>query len=433
MRNFYIIVCLMLCLGFAACDGMTDNYMPYFENGEIIYPEKASNVVARPGKHRVELSWLIKSDPFVSAGIIYWNSRNDSIEMTIDKADLGVKQRILIENLAEETYNFEMYTFDNYGNRSVGAEVVAAAYGDRYRLSITNRSMSNMTVNEDGSVDITWDTAPEGMVSQDLVYRDADGTDQLVAVPAADRKTLLPSYDFTQSGLLTYGVFLPDTAAIDTFRTEAAMVKVERVLKEKEVDRLGFRLFELPGDYSVNFNASSTVDLIWKNSGCIDSGTFISAYADGAVPGHPLPQWFTIDMGKAFDLTKIILYQRGSAASAGKKRLYAGGNLREFEVWGATAPDETWNPDEHGGDFGPTWTLLKSCYVVRPSGDVVPTGSTRSDNTDDDVLAAINGHEYLFDTTQPVRYLRIKGISNWDSAKRGFVNISAIRLWAMQY
>ena len=105
----------------------------------------------------------------------------------------------------------------------------------------------------------------------------------------------------------------------------------------------------------------------------------------------------------------------------------------EFEVWGSQNPDPNYNPDEHNGDFGESWTLLQHCTVMRPSGNEVPTSSTRKDNTAEDVAAALAGHEFMLQNAGSVRYIRIKALKNWDSANRAFVNIASVAFWAMQY
>jgi hypothetical protein len=224
-------------------------------------------------------------------------------------------------------------------------------------------------------------------------------------------------------------VFTPDSMAIDTFKTALEIVKPEIKKVEKEINRELFSLYDLPGDYSVPNGASNTVEKIWKNSKSLnESGTYISK-----VSGHAMPQWFTIDLGAVYELSRLKLFQRGLGEGTNVTRLYAGGNLMEFEVWGSLNPDRSYNPDEHNGSFGDSWVLLQSCTVNRPSGNVMPAGATRGDNTAEDIAAAAAGHQYTLENAKEIRYIRIKAIKNWDSASRPFVNIASIDLTAMQY
>lgn len=411
---------------FSACDGLTDNYQKYLEGGEIIYPEKARNVTICPGKYRVEMKWTISSDPLVSSAIIYWNNKKDHIDIPFNNEELGVEQCIYIDNLNEEAYTFEIFTFDKDGNRSVASEANGTVYGDKYRTTLVNRAIDRLIITDDDNVQIVWGLAEAGAIAEEISYLNAQGEPQFRSVDVEETTTVIDSYDFTQTGIELITVFIPDTAAIDTFHAAKEIIPVERIKKEKEVRRSQFSLYALPGDYSVPNAAGAGPDRVWINDGCVTNGTYISKTG-----GHVLPQWFTFDMGEVYDLTQFTLYQRGSAGDKG--RLYAGGNLWEFEIWGAVDPDPSHNPDDYGGDFGPSWTLLKSCSVDRPSGNKKPTSATRNDNTEEDIQVALAGHNYVFDDVKSVRYIRIKGTKTWDSADRAFINISALRFWAMQY
>jgi len=238
---------------------------------------------------------------------------------------------------------------------------------------------------------------------------------------------LLPKYDLDKDFSLTT-VFQPDSMAIDTFKTALEQVEVDIKKVEKEVIKSAFSLYPLPGDYSEKHTTTSTVDLIWTNANAItESPTYISK-----VSGHVLPQWFTIDLGTEYELTKMKLFQRGNSAG-NANRLYAGGNLMEFEVWGSLNPDPNYNPDDHGGNFGDSWVLLKSCTVNRPSVNTIAATATRSDNSQADIDAAVAGHEFAFNNAGKIRYVRIKALKNWDYAGRSYVNIAAVAFWAMQY
>ena len=197
------------------------------------------------------------------------------------------------------------------------------------------------------------------------------------------------------------------------------------------IDRSKFSLVEFPGDYSTPNAGTQTVDLIWTNPGACfgDPGTAGSTRTYvSLLNGHSLPQWFSIDLGETYELTKMKLYPRGDDG-ANSNRFYAGGNLKEFEVWGALDPDICYDPDEHGGDFGEDWVLLKSYSVNRPSGNSKASATTRTGNTTEDIAVAMAGYELLFDYTGKVRYIRINIKENWHVTTQN-ANISSIVLWA---
>lgn len=429
VKNLTKLMLLACLLGFLfSCDEMTDNYQEYLEGGEIIYPGKADSVKVFPGKYRIGLSWLILSDPSITSSVIFWNNGQDSTKIPVNRSAGIDTISIVLENLMELPYTFNIITLDGQGNKSVSTEVIGNVYGDIFRNSLLNRAISELQYSELNGLNLVWANADAGTLGERIIYTKNTGKKDTIDCDVETESILLADYD--PATLFSYTtIFVPDSMAIDTFMTAMETIDPDIKKEEKEVNRSLFSLYELPGDYSVSHTSSSIVDLIWTNEAAVTNGsTYISS-----VNGHSMPQWFTIDLGKSFELTKFKLFQRGGTGSS-VNRFYAGGNLKEFEIWGAIEPDENYNPDENGGDFGDTWELLQTCTVQRPSGDFKATSSKREDNTDEDVEAAIAGHEFSLNTQgQKYRYLRIKAIENWDYADRPYVNIAAINLWAIQY
>lgn len=424
----YLAIACFLTFHLFSCDEMTDNYQQYLEGGEIIYPGKVDSVKVFPGKYRIGLSWLILSDPTITSSIVSWNNKQDSVVIPITRSAGIDTVNVILNNLLELPYTFNIITLDDMGNRSVNTEVIGNVYGDIYRNRLLNRAVSALTYSEINGLNVKWAIADEGTVGEEIIYTKVDGDIDTISCDVSTESVWLSQYD-PELGFTYSTIFKPDSMAIDTFRTAFELAVPDIKKEEKEVNRSLFSLYELPGDYSIPHTSSSVVSLIWTNDAKMqDSPSYISK-----VNGHVMPQWFTLDLGKKYELTKIKLLQRGSS-SLSNSRLYAGGNLKTFEVWGSPAPDVNHNPDDHGGDFGDSWVLLQTCVVDRPSGNDKPTSSTRSDNTQEDIDAAIAGHEFILNNSgNKYRYLRIKGIENWDYADRTYVNIASIALWAIQY
>lgn len=422
-----MIICTSIW-GFYSCDDMTDNYQQFMEGGEIFYPGKADSIHVYPGKYRVGLSWLILSDPSVSSAKIYWNNNNDSILVPIERTTGIDTVQVILDNMMEQSYTFSVVTFDKQGNRSVNAEVIGSVYGDKYRRTLLNRAIKKISYLEDEGLNIKWEAADEGTVSEEIVYEDNDGEVHTESYEANIDSIWLRNYKASQGFIRLSTVFIPDSMAIDTFKTASEQIVLEIKKEEKETDKTLFSLYPLPGDYSEPNAAANNIEQVWKNANALsESSTYISK-----VGGHVFPQWFTIDLGADYELTKMKLFQRGNSAS-NATRLYAGGNLMEFEIWGSSDPDPNYNPEEHNGEFGDSWVLLQTCKVNRPSGNTIPAGATRNDNTPEDIAAASSGHEFYLENAEKVRYIRIKATKNWDSANRAFVNIASVAFWAMQY
>lgn len=116
----------------------------------------------------------------------------------------------------------------------------------------------------------------------------------------------------------------------------------------------------------------------------------------GHSPSSSLPAPFTIDLGTLAKVSRIVLFQRNFSSS-----YYNWGNPRKFDLYvRRDAPSQS-------GDWS-EWTKIMSTEIIKPSGGASGTV------TDDDLRAAINGHEFSFDLSQePIRYIRIVVLSTW--------------------
>lgn len=407
-QSLRIFVYLIIALVTASCGKMDAIYSDFLEEGEFIYPAKADSLSAHSGDHRIALSWVIFSDPNVSNAVIYWDNRRDSLKVSIDQAVRPDTIWIELTNMEEKSYTFQVFTSDNEGNTSVMSEVLGTVYGDTYRNSLLTRAVRNLSVSED-TLTVAWMPAEETSVGDSLVYEDTEGKLNRLFISSTEDTTKLPLYA-PGHNFVYKTLFVPDSLAIDTFRTAEFEVTVDPDLfsAEVELSKLLFSPFNLPTDSYEPNSSTSTMEHIWDGTMSKESPTFITKI-DG-----DMPQWFTFDLGVTAELTRMQINQRGTSAS----RLYAGGNVRTAEIWGSLAP----NPD---GSWDDSWVLLGTFESFKPSGE----GGT----TAEDVAYALNGEMVTFEERLlPVRYIRFKTLSNWDSQKRGYVNIGQLTFWGYE-
>lgn len=116
----------------------------------------------------------------------------------------------------------------------------------------------------------------------------------------------------------------------------------------------------------------------------------------GHSPNSSLPAPFTIDLGCVAKISRVVMFQRRFSDS-----YYNWGNPKEFTIYGRLekpSPSGDWSE----------WTKIMDCEIIKPSGS--PSGTV----TDEDMAAAEDGHEFVFDLSQePIRYLRIVILNTW--------------------
>jgi hypothetical protein len=201
---------------------MDSTYKDFVKDGEIIYPGKVDSVKAYPGNNRINLSMLLISDPKISKVKMFWNNgtNEESVEKTIQRTSGVDTVWFSINNLAEGTYTFTIYTYDNDGNRSVKTEKIGTVYGDRYISQLVNRAVKSATyvTSIKGAV-VKWFGVGSEVVGEEIIYTDSLNVVkkqiEKYASPA-DSVTTLPAYK-KGSSFQYRTLYKPTPVAIDTF------------------------------------------------------------------------------------------------------------------------------------------------------------------------------------------------------------------------
>lgn len=403
----YGILPFLLCCILCACSKMDDSYRHLKEEGEINYPAKADTIIVYPGLNRVKLAWVLRPDPNIAKCRVYWNNRKDSVEVPVTNA--GTKDTIstILENMAEGSYIFTIYTYDAQNNVSVKAEANGTVYGASYVNVLTDRLLvSALKVN--GKTRLQWGDPVETSIGAQVRYTDAGGTVHTVFIPSSENISKWEGYPAGDT-LQYRTLYKPEANVLDTFSTAYKGVSLQDAVPEL-LNVSTFRDFILPTDAAPS--NGTKVSNLWN--GVLEGklNNVIQWYR--TVDGSGIPHWFTFDMGVTSRLTSFVMWQRGTRDEP--TLLYANGNPRKWEVWGSNdpAPDGSWTG----------WTKLGDCESVKPSG--LPLGQT----TTEDIEHAAAGETSVFpENTPAVRYVRIKILETW--AKTNYMFMSEIALYGI--
>ncbi|MBO9593917.1 MAG: hypothetical protein J7599_13500 [Niabella sp.] len=138
--KYFAVICTiwMLC----SCTKMDHEYAPYLKDGEIIYVGAPYNLESHPGRERVELQFTQSKDPNIIKYLIYWNNKNKKLEVAADKS--STIQKVMISNLPEQDYTFEIVALDKDGNSSTPASALISgqALGNNYEQQLFTRSVT---------------------------------------------------------------------------------------------------------------------------------------------------------------------------------------------------------------------------------------------------------------------------------------------------
>lgn len=213
MINYkYLWIVLMAFL--VSCSEMNELHQPYLDQGEHIYAAKVDEVVVRPGDGRIQLD-LFYTAQRIKECVIYWNVRQNSIVKELPASGIdGVP--VILEEMPEGTYSFEVVTKDLYGNESLVVEASGKSYGDSYKSGLFNIRYSSITTVGDATT-IAWKNI-EFATNIEFTYETVDGGEKTLMIPVTiDGKTILT--DSKPGGTFHYVTwFKPTELSIDEFK-----------------------------------------------------------------------------------------------------------------------------------------------------------------------------------------------------------------------
>jgi hypothetical protein len=120
-----------LSMGAISCNNTTGYYKQYAGKKEINYPQKVDTVIAKSGINSVLLKLPKPVDPLVTKVGIFWNLKRDSVKAKFpsDSDTLRIGLDSFEINGLKKHYTFDVFTYNNTGDRSVGTEVGVDIYG----------------------------------------------------------------------------------------------------------------------------------------------------------------------------------------------------------------------------------------------------------------------------------------------------------------
>ncbi|HVI47498.1 MAG TPA: DUF4998 domain-containing protein [Chitinophaga sp.] len=239
MKTNNILLLIIIIVLLYACSKMNDTYKGFLQGGEILYTGKVDSLKAFPGKNRTLLTWLLVSDPKITKCRVFWNRKADSTEITVRRSPVTDTIKVMLDNLKENTYTFQVYTYDNMGHSSVKEEVIGNVYGEVYLSTLSNRPLK--TARYDAAkkeAALQWYGVNNQVVSVEISYTTSAGTTkQLIqvadSIPAnpldpLEFRTTLKLPDYKPGIPFQYRTaYKPVKAAIDTFYTMHETVQVQ--------------------------------------------------------------------------------------------------------------------------------------------------------------------------------------------------------------
>jgi hypothetical protein len=291
MKNKILSILLIstLLISFFSCSGMNDKVDKYL-TGEKIYAGMVDSIVVLPGYHRLKLSFYVTAQR-IDYLRVFWNNNTDSMDVSI-KNKSGVFT-VMLNNLDEQNYLFNVYSYDQYGNKSLLSEASGTSYGETYQVDLTNRDYTaeySYYNPATSTMTIYWKPQFSNIVKTVADYINTSGKKVYVTIPADATISTLTDL---KSDLHVNSYYIPYSNALDTIAP--ATPRSIPVYYEQSLDKSSFKVLAYSSRYSSSYAVEKALD-----------GNPTTAWR---AKRYSNPNWFIIDLGKDTDISAFGLYR----------------------------------------------------------------------------------------------------------------------------
>ena len=174
-----------------SCGKQDAVYKEFIKDGGFIYPAKPLNVTADRGYQRLTLHWELPMDPSIRTAKLFWDSRRESRDFDYSSYPDG-KVSVVISDLEDRSYTFEIVNYDADGNSSLAAAITSSPFGESWLVSHAERTIKFLEMKGNDAV-ITLGKPTDEIVQTKFRYENTDG-DIVVSepFPASDGAPKLP-------------------------------------------------------------------------------------------------------------------------------------------------------------------------------------------------------------------------------------------------
>lgn len=311
MKKIYaLIVFIISALSIISCDDFMDIHKEYIEGGEIIYAPKPDSLKFIAGKGRILFKCRTYNAPNVRSVDVYWNDGLDSLIIPVELNTGYDSISVLLDNMEEKSYTFNIRTTDNFGHKSLYLTAFGTSYGEIFQSTLNDRRIKDISLLDKEGI-LEWYSAPKNLVKNEIRYVKKDGSQVTVEIPSTDYIIKLAEVK-AASSIEYRSLYIPEKECVDTFFT-------------------AWKTYEIPFPEEYKYDRSSWAVVAASDEelsdgggkGAILDGDFNTYWHSAYEDGHaPLPHWLVVDMKTSKKISRIELHRRSANKDTKTVELY---------------------------------------------------------------------------------------------------------------
>ena len=339
----FIQLVLASSLVYVSCSDMDSIHEEYL-NGETIYAGKLDTLSIRPGYYRAQLEGYTQFLGTSNQIIIEYEDQMINYPIEENLSDIF---SVIIEDLEEGSYEFNVYTQDPNGNLSVSQTVAGYVIGDEFILDQNPREVLDYSFESEGNYVNFYGNAESEFViytlidyenEEDEIIRDTlfydDSRVKLINLKALG---IMQTTSVIQSGL--YGI---DSIAL------APLEYTLPNLPYAEISKDFISLVQMPSDNPGTYNGANPDQYLFDGDGFSEANNF-NTYHSGP---NSIPHHFTVDLGVKTDLRKVKLNLVDPVINSEN-------NPTDIQIWGRDNLNFAETPSSDEAQFiNASWQLL---------------------------------------------------------------------------
>lgn len=183
-----LLVIVILGITVIACEGDMESIHEEYLQGEKVYAGKLDSLRTETGFKRVK---IIGDTRFLGNSrqvIVEWEDQSRLFDIPDDYGD---EFEIIVDNLVERSYEFDLFTKDPSGNKSVKQVTTGRAVGDLFKSSQLPRRLTGFLVEDETYANWADKAESEYVIFTEISYDNNAGGSTDAVVNPDDASTLL--------------------------------------------------------------------------------------------------------------------------------------------------------------------------------------------------------------------------------------------------
>lgn len=201
MRKIIYIIPLIIAvfLMSVSCSDTFEVHEKYLQDGEIIYTSKVDSLETHPGNNRLKITGYLTNAFSVNEITVFWNKGEDSQTFSYDKsANETDFIELIIEGLEEQSYEFDVYSKDANGNKSIKITAFGTVYGESYRSNLEARAINYFKYGGDGNATLNFKPSQDLTRSTEVEFTNVSGETSVKIIAAGESNLILEQLDNTK-------------------------------------------------------------------------------------------------------------------------------------------------------------------------------------------------------------------------------------------